>query len=159
MADLRENSTEEIVKRYRIDVMQMARYLSWLESHAAAPVADTYQNEGMQHTIPFPVYDSTLLSFVREFMKTGLVNRNYAYVYSRNRLRNAQDEHAFIARAELAQMGDLAGILSKYVLEGNIRGSVWTEGVQNRVMYAALAKMKENIEFWGKEPKGHGYAG
>ncbi|MCR5674791.1 MAG: hypothetical protein K6G16_03695 [Lachnospiraceae bacterium] len=150
---MRENSTEEIVARYRIDVMQMARYLPWLESHAGAQVADTYQNENMGHTIPFPVYDSTLLNFVKEFKKTGLVDKNYAYVYTRNRIRNSADELKFIERADIKDMSDLAGILSRYVIEGNVRGTVWSEGVHNRVFYSALTKMKEIIEFWGKEKK------
>ena len=153
----RENSTEEVVRRYRIDVMHMARYLPWLESHASTPVADTYTNERMEHTMPFPVYDSTLLGFVKDFQKTALVDRNYAYVYSRNRLRTAADELRFIEGAEITEMAELAGILSRYVLEGNVRGAVWAEGVRNRVLFSALNKMKEIIEFWGKEPKGHGH--
>ncbi len=150
----RENSTEEIVKRYRIDVMQMARYLPWLESHADTSVSDTYQNESMEHTIPFPVYDSTLLSFVKDFKKTCMLDKNYAYVYSRNRLKTAADELKFIERADIKEMTELAAILSRYVIEGNVRGRVWSEGVQNRVLYSALKKMKEIIEFWGKEAKG-----
>ena len=151
--EARENSTEELVKRYRIDVMQMARYLPWLAEHAGKQVSDTYQNDNMSHTIPFPVYDSTLLSFIKEFQRTGMIDRNYVYVYSRNRLRGAEDEKRFIEQAEIKNMKDLAGILSKYVIEGNVRGAVWTEGVTNGVYYAALTKMKELIEFWGKEAK------
>ncbi len=153
---LRENSTEEIAKRYRDAVLQMARYLPWLKSHAETPVFNTYRNEGMSNTMPFPVYDSTLLSFVKEFMKTNLVNRNYVYVYSRNHLKNSADELRFIEGAELKNIDDLRGILSRYVLEGNVRGAVWSEGVSNGVLHSALARMKDIIEFWGKEPKGRG---
>ncbi|MCR5094454.1 MAG: hypothetical protein K6B72_10830 [Lachnospiraceae bacterium] len=151
--EARENSTEELVKRYRIDVMQMARYLPWLAEHAGKQVSDTYQNDNMSHTIPFPVYDSTLLSFIKEFQRTSMIDRNYVYVYSRNRLRSAEDEKRFIEQADIKNMKELAGILSKYVIEGNVRGAVWTEGVTNGVYYAALSKMKEIIEFWGKEAR------
>ena len=157
MGDMRENSTEEIVARYRIDVMRMARYLPWLESHADTQIANTYQNENMGHTIPFPVYDSTLLSFVKEFRQTNLLDKNYAYVYSRNRLKTDADELRFIKQADIKNIDDLRGILSRYVIEGNIRGSVWSEGVRNRVFFEALTRMKEIVEFWGKQPKGHGY--
>ena len=151
--EARENSTEELVKRYRIDVMQMARYLPWLAEHAGKQVSDTYQNDNMSHTIPFPVYDSTLLSFIKEFQRTSMIDRNYVYVYSRNRLRSAEDEKRLIEQADIKNMKELAGILSKYVIEGNVRGAVWTEGVTNGVYYAALSKMKEIIEFWGKEAR------
>ena len=152
----RENSIDEIVARYKADVMQLYRYVPWLESHVKETVQDTYSNESMEHTIPFPVYDSTLLSFVKEFQRTKLVDRNYAYVYTRNRLRNSADELRFIENAEIKNMDDLCGILSKYVIEGNVRGSAWSEGVRNGVFCAALSKMKEILEFWGKEPRSRG---
>ena len=125
MGDMRENSTEEIVARYRIDVMRMARYLPWLESHADTQISNTYQNENMGHTIPFPVYDSTLLSFVKEFRQTNLLDRNYVYVYSRNHLNSPKDELLFIQDAQITDMDDLAGILSNYILSGMTKGSVW----------------------------------
>ena len=58
--------------------------------------------------------------------------------------------------AEIKNMEDLCGILSKYVIEGNVRGSAWSEGVRNGVFGAALSKMKEILEFWGKEPRSRG---
>ena len=152
----RENSIDEIVVRYKADVMKLCRYVPWFESHAKETVQDTYSNESMEHTIPFPVYDSTLLSFVKEFQRTGLMDRNYAYVYSRNRLKNSADELNFIGNADIKNMEDICGILSRYVIEGNVRGSVWSEGVRNGVFCAALSKMREIIEFWGREPKSRG---
>lgn len=150
----RENSIDEIVVRYKSDVDKLYRYVPWFESHVRESVQDTYSNENMEHTIPFPVYDSTLLSFVKEFQRTGLVDRNYAYVYSRNRLHNSADELKLIENAEIKNLEDICGILSKYVIEGNVRGSAWSEGVSNGVYRAALIKMKEVLDFWSKEPKG-----
>ena len=46
-------------------------------------------------------------------------------------------------------MGDLAGIISGYILRGMTKGSVWSEGVHNKVLYSVIAKMQELITFWG----------
>ena len=48
-------------------------------------------------------------------------------------------------------MAALAGILSKYIMSGMVKGTVWAEGVNNRVLYSVVAKMQELIKFWGSE--------
>jgi hypothetical protein len=40
----------------------------------------------------------------------------------------------------------LGDILSKYVLKGEVRGAVWSEGVQNGVYLALLQKLMELME-------------
>ncbi|MCR4904367.1 MAG: hypothetical protein K6A23_16030 [Butyrivibrio sp.] len=148
-----ENSTEDIVERYRADVKSLVPYLSWLESHAgkASGISETYGGERLSGSISFPVYDSTLLAFVKQAQRTKLIDRNYVYVYSRNHLKTAEDELKFIEKAEIKDMDDLAGILSKYILTGMTKGTVWSEGVQNKVLYSVVAKMQELIHFWGQE--------
>ena len=46
-------------------------------------------------------------------------------------------------------MDDLAGILSKYILEGQTKGTVWAEGVYTGVLYELIFKMDDLIHFWG----------
>ena len=97
----------------------------------------------------FPIYDSNLLAFVKAAQSTNLLDRNYVYVYSRNRLRNYKDELLFIEKAGITEMDELAGILSKYILSGMTKGIVWAEGVKNGVLYSVVSKMDELVEFWG----------
>jgi len=40
----------------------------------------------------------------------------------------------------------LGDILSKYSFKGDIKGAVWTEGVQNGVYLALLLKLKDLME-------------
>ena len=150
-SDVNENSIADIVQRYQSDVASLVPYLPWLEAHADAQVSESYGGEQLSHSISFPVYDSTLLGFVKQAQQTDLLDRNYVYVYSRNHLQNAQDELRFIQGAQIRDMADLAGILSKYIMSGMVRGSVWSEGVHNRVLYSVVAKMQELIKFWGSE--------
>ena len=91
---LKENSTEDIVERYRADVKSLLPYLSWLESHAGkdSGISENYGGERLSGSISFPVYDSTLLSLVKQAQNTKLLDRNYVYVYSRNHLKTAEDE-------------------------------------------------------------------
>ncbi len=148
----RENSTEELIARYNAGVSKLVPYLAWLDSHAAATLSQEYGEDQLSHSIAFPVYDSTLLNFVKTAQTTNLMNRNYLYCFRRNRLNTAADELAFIQRAEVRNLPDLADILSKYVLGGMTKGRLWTEGVQNHVMYSVVSKMQELIKKWGGTP-------
>ncbi len=146
--DFHENSIEDIINKYKEPVSQMAAYLPWLSQNIDQSVANDYGGAQMEHTIPFPVYDSNLLSFVKTAMATGKMDRNYVYVYRRNGLETCKDELSFIEKAQIMQMEDLMGIISKYVLEGNTKGRVWAEGVRNGVIHATIVKMRELINYW-----------
>ncbi|WP_029320946.1 hypothetical protein [Butyrivibrio sp. AE3004] len=144
-----ENSVEDIISRYKDDVASLAPYLDWLKEHTKQQVAESYSNSELSKSIPFPVYDSTLLSFVKQAQQTNMMNRNYTYVYTRNHIANYKDELIFINDAEIKDMDDLAGILSKYILEGQTKGTVWAEGVYTGVLYQLVYKMDDLIHFWG----------
>ena len=142
-----ENSVEDIVLRYRPQLDKIVPYLNWLKDNASNEVAQSYSNSELK-SIPFPIYDSTLLSFVKAAQNTDLLDRNYVYVYSRNRLNSAKDELLFIHDAQITNMDDLAGILSKYILSGMTKGTVWAEGVRNGVLYNVVKKMDDLLKFW-----------
>ena len=86
--------------------------------------------------------------FVKAAQNTNLMDRNYVYVYSRHRLNSAKDELSFIQDAQITDIDDLAGILSKYILTGMTKGTVWAEGVRNGVLYNVVKKMDELVKFW-----------
>ena len=148
--NVNENSVEDIVARYKEPVKQLLPYLGWLKENADREVAQNYSSDNLSSTIPFPVYDSNLLSFVKAAQATGMMDRNWPYVYTRNHLNNVKDEHLFIEDAQITDIADLFGILSKYVLSGMTKGSVWAEGVRNGSMYLALEKMRELLRYWGE---------
>ena len=143
-----ENSVEDIVSRYRPELDKITPYLRWLGDNASNDVAQRYSNSDLK-SIPFPVYDSNLLAFVKACQTTNLLDRNYVYVYSRNRLNTPKDELLFIGDAQITNMDDLAGILSKYILSGMTKGSVWAEGVHNGVLYNVVKKMDDLVKYWG----------
>ena len=144
-----ENSVEDIVARYRPELDKLIPYLRWLGDNASNEEASSYSNSDLK-SMPFPVYDSNLLAFVKAAQNTNLLDRNYVYVYSRNRLQSAKDELSFIQDAQITDIDDLAGILSKYILSGMTKGAVWAEGVRNGVLYNVVSKMDELVRFWEK---------
>ena len=148
--NVNENSVEDIVSRYRPEVSKLVPYLNWLKEKDGSEVAQSYSNSDLK-SMPFPVYDSNLLAFVKAAQTTNLLDRNYVYVYTRNHLNSAKDELAFIQKAEIRDMDDLAGILSKYILSGMTKGSVWAQGVYNGVLYNVVKKMDDLCKFWGQE--------
>lgn len=148
--DVNENSVEDIVARYRPELDKLTPYLGWLRDNIQAEVVQKYSNSDLK-SIPFPVYNSNLLAFVKACQTTNLLDRNYVYVYSRNRLNNFKDELMFISDAQIRDMDELSGILSKYILSGMTKGSVWAEGVRNGVLYNVVKKMDDLVKFWGSE--------
>ncbi len=140
---------QQVVNEYRADVEKLARYLSWLESKKGKSVQQSYSGSGIEeHSISFPVYDGTLMNFVKEAQRTKLMDRNYRYVYSRYRIRVVEDELRAIKRADIKEMDVLKGILSKYVLEGMRKGRRWSEAVEQGIFLNVVRKMKENLDYW-----------
>lgn len=144
-------SIEELVTKYRPEVEKLIPYLSWLQEQRGKELSSTYGGKGIKESsIVFPVYDGTLMNFVKVAGNTVFMDRNYVYVYSRNRIRNAEDERAFIKKAELKDMHDLGCILSNYILKGRTKTTMWTEGVKNGIYLELITKMRDLIVFWDK---------
>ena len=144
---------QQVVNTYKPDVEKLIRYLPWLEEKARSggSVSENFGENGIrENSIMFPVYDSTLMSFIKDVQRTGLLDRNYPYIYSQNRIRTVQDELNAISKADIKDMNILKGILSKYILGGMTKGRMWTEAVANRIFLNVIRKMKENIEFWDR---------
>jgi len=142
---------QKTIAEYKEAVMPLLKYLPWLEQNAGKAVSSTYRGQEMgEGTLNFPVYDGTLMSFVREASKSPLMERNYQYVFTRNRLHSHEDERKIIAKAGWKEWDILKGIFSKYVLGGMTKGTLWNEAVQESIFYLILKQMKEIIEFWDK---------
>ena len=140
---------KELVDKYRPIVEKLVTYLSWLETKKGVNVSSTYAGEGIgQNSIPFPVYDSTLMALVKLLQTSNLVDRNYVYVYSRNRIKTVEDEIRLIHSSELKDTDNIGAVLSRYVMEGMRKGTMWTEAVSNGVFFEAISQLKKNIEFW-----------
>ena len=64
---------------------------------------------------------------------------------------NHDDERRFIEKATIKEWDMLCGILSKYVLGGQTRATLWNEAVKERIFYLVIQKMCDIIEFWDKQ--------
>ncbi len=143
-----KKSIDEMLKEYRGVVGEIAEYLPWLERKSGENSVSVYTPDGAQNTIAIPVYDSTLLAFVKMLEKTGRMNRNYEYVFRNYKIYSVEDEISLIHRADLKDMDMLFAILSKYVIKGRTKGVYWNEAVENGIFYEVVKKMKELVEFW-----------
>ncbi|MBE5884749.1 MAG: hypothetical protein E7291_10150 [Lachnospiraceae bacterium] len=142
---------QQVIEEYKQTVMPLLNYLPWFEQNGGRSAATIYGDQNIaEHSVTFPVYSGTLMNFVREATKTSLMEKNYAYVYTRNHIRNHDDERKLIAKADWRDWDLLRGILSKYVLGGRTKAVLWNEAVQEDIFYLVLKRMKEIIEFWDK---------
>ena len=132
MQDSEKLSRDGVIALYQDDTMKLLRYEGWLQTASGKNASDIYKGEGIEaNSMPVPVYDSTLLSFVKEAKATHFMNRNYVYM---------------VERCTLMETDVLGDILSKYILKGEVRGAYWTEGVKNGIFLAILLRLKELLE-------------
>lgn len=144
-------SRQQMVEGYRTAVEPLLKYLPWMEKNAGRSVSRSYQGNNLsKSSMSFPVYDANLLNFVREAAASPLMDRNYPYVYTRNRIRSHEDEKRLIQAAELKDWDVLVGILSKYVLEGRIKATLWGEAMQEDIFVLVLQRMQKIIGYWDK---------
>ena len=142
---------QKIVREYRQELEPLLKYLPWLKKNAGKPGSHSYQGQGIgKNSMSFPVYDSNLIDFVKEASASPLMDQNYRYVYSRNAIRNHDDERRIIARAELRDWDILRGILSKYVLGGRTRALLWSEAAQEDIFVLVLEQMQKIVKYWDR---------
>lgn len=91
---------EELMKKYRDISQSLLRYIPYFEQKKGQKNYQIYQGEQNTNSVAIPVYESTLLSFVKEVQRTGLVDRNYVYALSRNGIRTHEDEMRALDRVE-----------------------------------------------------------
>lgn len=148
-----EGITEK-VEMYREDIEALVKYLPWLESKNKKDLSSSYTpREGGEHSLRVPVYDSTLLGFIKAAQKTKFIDRNYVYVYHRKRMNTVEDELKMIKGTQMMEIENLGAVLSKYVIQGMSKSVMWNEGVSNGVFYAIVSKMKELLEFWSRQAR------
>ena len=135
----------EVFDKYRSDIEKLIAYLPWLEEKSGkSKVSDIYNGDGLdEHSISFPVYDGTLLRFVKDAENTQFMDRNYVYVISRNRLKSAEEEVEFVKKQTMLKMDNIGGILSKYVMGGRTKARLWSEAVDKGVFLAVVTRLKE----------------
>ncbi len=144
----------EKVEMYREDIESLVKYLPWLESKNKKDLSSTYTpREGGEHSLRVPVYDSTLLGFIKAAQKTKFIDRNYVYIYHRKRMNTVEDELKMIRETQIMEIENLGAVLSKYVILGMSKSVMWNEGVSNGVFYAIVSKMKELVEFWSRQTR------
>ena len=142
---------QRLLQEYKRAAMPLFRYLPWLEKSAGTQASSIYQGQDIgAHSIAFPVYDATLLSFIKEVSGSSLMDRNYRYIYTRNRIQSHEDERRLIKRAGWRDWNVLKGILSYYVLGGRTKAVLWSQAVSEGIFFLVLEKMKEIIEYWDK---------
>lgn len=145
------DNRQQQIEKYKNAAAPLFEYLPWLEKSAGKAGSRSYQGQGIgKHSMSFPVYDANLLKFVALASGSPLMDKNYNYVYTRNQIKNHDDERRIIAAAELKHWDILCGILSRYVLGGRTRATLWSEALEENIFLLIVKQMKKIIEYWDK---------
>lgn len=138
-----------LMESYKKKIEPLFRYVTWLEAKQGQKVSSTYTGDDKgNRTMAFPVYDSTLLGFVKEVQRSGLTDRNYVYQYRHYRMETPAEELAEINNVTIKNVELLTGVLSKYVCEGMTKGRMWSLAVEEGIFLAILLKFKELFDLW-----------
>lgn len=134
---------------YKKELLPLLRYMMYfMERTGEDPTTNYDGKENGNNTLSFPIFDSTLLAFVKEASGTSFMDKNYSYIYSWHRIKNAEDERKLIEKATITEWNVLCGILTNYVQGGMSRAYLWRDGVKENIFYLILSKMKEIVEYW-----------
>ena len=147
------NLREQIVEEYRDDLAKLIKYLPFLEKKGGKDVQEFYEGDGEHKVIPVPVYDSTLLGFIKEVKTTKFMNRNYPYIYRKWNMPNPNAERIAMESATIRDIDLFRGIISRYVIEGQRKSVMWTTAVEEKIFVTALKKLSSLIFDYSKEPK------
>lgn len=140
---------EELMQKYRGKSENLLRYIPYFEQKLGQKNYDIYEADGeIKNSVSIPVYDSTLLAFVKEVQKTGLVDRNYVYVLSNYGIRRTEDELPTVARAEFKDIGVIYAVMAKYVLGGMTKGMMWSQAVEKGIFLECLKRLKTVLNVW-----------
>jgi len=142
---------QQLIAQYKENSMPLLKYLPWFTQNSGKAASSVYSTEDSgEQTLSFPVYNGTVMSFVKEAAKNPMMDKNYRYVYSRNHITTHADELRLIKQADWKQWNVLMGILSYYVLGGRTKGVLWNEAVKEDIFLCVLQRMKEIIEYWDR---------
>ncbi len=141
MSNQDEKQSTKIRNEYMADVELLSKYMNWIEKKSGQQVHSYYDGEEGQKLIQIPVYDSTLLAFVKDARKTKLMDRNYRYTYTRYKIKSVDDELRLLKHAHLRDIDLFKGILSSYVMRGQSKGSVWSDAMEQGVFLELMRRM------------------
>ena len=136
-----EKQSTRIRNEYMADVELLSKYMNWFEKKSGQQVSSFYDGEEDQKLIQIPVYDSNLLAFIKDAKKTKLMDRNYRYVYTRYKIKSVDDELRLLRHAHLKDIDLFKGILSSYVMRGQSKSAVWSDGVKSGVFLELMRRM------------------
>ena len=151
-----DNDTEymrEKMSEYRRELEPLVKYLPWFEQASEKSASTIYNGNGLDGggSLTFPVYDATLMSFIKEASNSSFMDRNYQYVYTRKDIQSCEDERQLIAAADYKNWDILCGILSRYVMGGRTRSVLWSQAVSEKIFFLCLTKMLEIVTEWNSE--------
>ena len=133
---------------YGQDIQNLSRYIPWLMEKKGRDVSSEYAGEYGNSQLKFPVYDSTLMTFVREAGKTRLMDKNYAYAYTRYKIKTNEDEKKAILNAGIKDIDLLKGVFTKYISEGMRKSGKWQEAIERQVFLDILQKLNDLLVYY-----------
>ncbi len=145
--DTQKAYRNSVIAEYLGKLDPLFKYIPYLKSKEGAQTRSLYTGDNNSlKSIAVPVYDSNVLAFVKDAQKTGLMNRNYIYAYRKVGMNTPDNERLFISGATFEDLSAITDIITRYVLEGMSRSTMWQIAVEEGVWLHALLKLKELLE-------------
>lgn len=143
------NTRDIIIEEYSADLKKLLVYLPYLRKQQNSVKQNFYEGEHGQKVVPVPVYDSTLLAFMKVAKTTKFVHRNYPYAYRRYKMETPEKEKEAMLKAKVSDIDLFRGVISKYVLEGMSKSVMWTIAANEGIFVTALECLDKLINEHG----------
>ncbi len=144
-------SKEELINIYKEDVEKLYAFVPWLETKKGLDMTNYYEGDPTEKaSISIPTYDPTLLRFIKVAKETKLMDKNYAFIYSRYHLQTPKEELQLIEKTRIMELPILFGIFSNYIIRGQIRAELWNDAVYNQIFLKIIVRLRELMETWDK---------
>ena len=138
--------TSHYVSLSQNGVKKLCEYIPFFETATSENVCRWEGGEKTgkdEYHISFPVYDSTLSNFIRDFYSTNLIYYNYLNLIEQRELNNTSEMIEAIATADLEL---LKALLTGFVRQERFGDGLWEFAIEQKIYLKVLKRFNELFE-------------
>ena len=124
-------------------IEKLSHYIPYFETATKESVCHWGGGEKLgenQFTMPYPIYDDTLVEFIEEFYKTNLISYDYLDVIESRGLKSTNEINNAIDYADIELV---KAILTGYVRQERFCDGIWVDAVRDKVFLKILKRFCE----------------
>lgn len=132
----------------KADIRRLCAYIPFFESFDAGKICQI--EEGIQNaekpTFPYHVYEERLERFIKDFLKSSLVDHNYLDTIGAKGIKG--NERLGIEIIESADLELIKAIMTYYVRQERFCDGLWYSAARDGIFLALLMRLNELVKIY-----------